>query len=56
MATFTEPNILLLDEHTAALDPARAELITTLTEEIVERIRIDDVNGNAQYATSDRFG
>src|SRR5690625_6065683 len=25
MATFTEPNILLLDEHTAALDPARSE-------------------------------
>lgn len=36
MATFTEPNILLLDEHTAALDPARAELITDLTSEIVE--------------------
>src|SRR5690625_2497505 len=35
MATFTEPNILLLDEHTAALDPSRAQLITTLTEEIV---------------------
>lgn len=35
MATFTEPNILLLDEHTAALDPARAELITNLTSEIV---------------------
>lgn len=37
MATFTEPKILLLDEHTAALDPARAELITTLTSDIVER-------------------
>lgn len=35
MATFTEPKILLLDEHTAALDPARAELITNLTKEIV---------------------
>lgn len=35
MATFTEPAILLLDEHTAALDPARAELITGLTKEIV---------------------
>ncbi|WP_308636385.1 ABC transporter ATP-binding protein [Paenibacillus silvisoli] len=35
MATFTQPQILLLDEHTAALDPARAELITDLTEEIV---------------------
>jgi ABC-type nitrate/sulfonate/bicarbonate transport system ATPase subunit len=35
MATFTQPEILLLDEHTAALDPSRAELITRLTEEIV---------------------
>ncbi|MEW9501530.1 ABC transporter ATP-binding protein [Jeotgalibacillus marinus] len=35
MATFTEPSILLLDEHTAALDPSRAELITKLTKEIV---------------------
>lgn len=37
MATFTEPKILLLDEHTAALDPSRAELITNLTREIVEK-------------------
>ena len=36
MATFTGPKILLLDEHTAALDPARAELITSLTKKIVE--------------------
>lgn len=35
MATFTEPDILLLDEHTAALDPSRAELITNLTKEII---------------------
>lgn len=36
MATFTEPKILLLDEHTAALDPDRAQLITNLTKQIVE--------------------
>ncbi|MDD7464891.1 MAG: ABC transporter ATP-binding protein [Actinomycetaceae bacterium] len=35
MAVFTQPKILLLDEHTAALDPARAELITRLTRELV---------------------
>lgn len=35
MATFTEPNILLLDEHTAALDPSRAKLITEITQKIV---------------------
>jgi putative ABC transport system ATP-binding protein len=37
MATFTDPKILLLDEHTAALDPSRAELITNLTGEIVQQ-------------------
>lgn len=36
MSTFTEPEILLLDEHTAALDPNRAELIIRLTQQIVE--------------------
>ena len=36
MATFTKPSILLLDEHTAALDPSRADLITRLTKELVE--------------------
>src|SRR5699024_10945372 len=33
---FTNPNILLLDEHTAALDPTRAKLITDLTKKVVE--------------------
>ncbi|MGM0884377.1 MAG: ABC transporter ATP-binding protein [Bacillota bacterium] len=40
MATFTRPQILLLDEHTAALDPARAELITTITESIVRDMNL----------------
>ncbi|WP_156854092.1 ABC transporter ATP-binding protein [Oceanobacillus sp. AG] len=35
MTTFTDPDILLLDEHTAALDPSRAELITDLTKKVV---------------------
>ncbi|GAA4904590.1 ABC transporter ATP-binding protein [Tessaracoccus lubricantis] len=40
MATYAQPAILLLDEHTAALDPARAALITRLTGEAVERHRL----------------
>ena len=35
MAGFTHPRILLLDEHTAALDPQRAALVTELTDRIV---------------------
>jgi putative tryptophan/tyrosine transport system ATP-binding protein len=52
MATFTEPSILLLDEHTAALDPARAELITNLTKEIVEKYNLTTlmVTHNMQQA------
>ena len=35
MASFTNPRMLLLDEHTAALDPARAAQVTELTRDIV---------------------
>ena len=36
MATMVPPKLLLLDEHTAALDPATAEKVLSLTREIVE--------------------
>jgi putative ABC transport system ATP-binding protein len=36
MASFSHPKILLLDEHTAALDPATAHRILDLTKEIVD--------------------
>ena len=35
MATLVTPKLLLLDEHTAALDPATAEKVLDLTERIV---------------------
>jgi putative ABC transport system ATP-binding protein len=52
MATFTEPSVLLLDEHTAALDPSRAELITNLTKEIVDKYHLTTlmVTHNMQQA------
>jgi putative ABC transport system ATP-binding protein len=36
MATMVSPKLLLLDEHTAALDPGTAEKVLTLTRQIVE--------------------
>ena len=35
MATLTSPKVLLLDEHTAALDPRSAELVISLTTRLV---------------------
>ncbi len=52
MATFTKPKILLLDEHTAALDPSRAELITNLTKQLVKKDQLTTlmVTHNMQQA------
>lgn len=36
MATFNPPKVLLLDEHTAALDPGTAEKVLAITKQIVE--------------------
>lgn len=40
MATMVPPKLLLLDEHTAALDPATAEKVLELTRTIVSRENI----------------
>ena len=40
MATLSMPKILLLDEHTAALDPGTAEKVLALTTRIVEENRL----------------
>ncbi|GEN44490.1 ABC transporter ATP-binding protein [Alkalibacillus haloalkaliphilus] len=52
MATFTEPHILMLDEHTAALDPSRAELITEITADVVKKFELTTlmVTHNMQQA------
>jgi len=43
MATFTKPKVLLLDEHTAALDPARAEVILSLTKKFIENYQLTTI-------------
>jgi putative ABC transport system ATP-binding protein len=40
MATWLRPELLILDEHTAALDPKSAEQVIALTETIVRRDKL----------------
>ncbi len=40
MATLQKPRLLLLDEHTAALDPKTAQKVLDLTEEIIQRDKL----------------
>jgi len=56
MATFTHPDILLLDEHTAALDPKRAELITELTQREVAASNLTTLMVTHNMAQALRLG
>ena len=40
MATMNPPKLLLLDEHTAALDPATAEKVLQITKDVVAQNQI----------------
>lgn len=52
MSTIVTPKLLLLDEHTAALDPKTAELIMELTDKIVKEKKLTTimVTHNLRYA------
>jgi putative ABC transport system ATP-binding protein len=43
MATLQRPRLLLLDEHTAALDPRTAEQVLTLTRDLIRQMRLTAV-------------
>lgn len=53
MSTMTPVEFLILDEHTAALDPKTAELIMELTDKIVKEKKLTTimVTHNLRYAT-----
>lgn len=43
MSTLKKPDLLMLDEHTAALDPKTANLVLSLTKEIIEKSNITTI-------------
>ena len=52
MATLTPIDFLILDEHTAALDPRTAEIIMELTDKVIKEKRLTAimVTHNLRYA------
>ncbi|MDY3918794.1 MAG: ATP-binding cassette domain-containing protein [Candidatus Limivivens sp.] len=56
MATLVTPKILLLDEHTAALDPLTAEKVLAITREIVESRKITTLMITHNIASSLELG
>jgi putative ABC transport system ATP-binding protein len=56
MATINKPELLLLDEHTGALDPKTAATVLDLTEEIVERERMTTLMVTHNMEMALRFG
>ncbi|MEG0798260.1 MAG: ABC transporter ATP-binding protein [Acidaminococcaceae bacterium] len=56
MATLNQPRLLLLDEHTAALDPKTAEKVLTLTREIVARHHLTTLMITHNMKDALRFG
>jgi putative tryptophan/tyrosine transport system ATP-binding protein len=56
MATLSLPRVLLLDEHTAALDPRTAENVITLTDRIVNENRITTLMVTHNMKQALKFG
>jgi putative ABC transport system ATP-binding protein len=56
MATLTRPDLLLLDEHTAALDPRAAEQIMIVTDHVVRTQRLTTLMVTHSMDQAVRFG
>lgn len=56
MATLKKPKLLLLDEHTAALDPKTAEKVLALTDKIVKRDQLTTLMITHNMRDALRFG
>ena len=56
MATLNKPKVLLLDEHTAALDPKTAKKVLDITEEIVAKNNLATIMITHNMADAIRVG
>jgi putative tryptophan/tyrosine transport system ATP-binding protein len=56
MATWLKPELLLLDEHTAALDPKSADQVIRVTNEIVEREKLTTLMVTHSMHQASRLG
>ena len=56
MATLKKPKLLLLDEHTAALDPKTAKKVLDITEEIVAKDNLMTIMITHNMADAIRVG
>lgn len=56
MATLARPDVLLLDEHTAALDPGTAKIVMELTEKIVLESKIPTLMITHNMKDAIRYG
>ena len=56
MATICTPKLLMLDEHTAALDPGTVDKVLKLTEEIIKKDKITTIMVTHDMASALRLG
>ena len=56
MATLNKPKLLMLDEHTAALDPRTAEKVLTLSDQIVKENHLMTMMVTHNMKDAIRFG
>ncbi|MBQ8971138.1 MAG: ATP-binding cassette domain-containing protein, partial [Lachnospiraceae bacterium] len=56
MATLTKPKILLLDEHTAALDPKTAQKVLDATQRVIEKDNLTTLMVTHNMRDAIRYG